>query len=194
MSSDYTTEPTQSKVCIKCHETKEIGCFGKHTRQRDGLQTECRACRSAYYRAYRTAKPDKVQGIRRKYRKENPERVIESQIKYRKEHFEKVIESRRKWNTRNPDKLREKKRRRRARQANAEGSHTITDMRRQYKAQKGLCWWCSKPVKWDDRHDDHLIPLSKGGTDWPNNIVISCAHCNLSKNDKLPDEFIGRLF
>jgi len=31
---------------------------------------------------------------------------------------------------------------------------------------------------------DHLFPLSKGGTDEPNNIVLACARCNRSKGAK----------
>lgn len=33
-------------------------------------------------------------------------------------------------------------------------------------------------------HLDHVVPLSKGGTDTENNIVPACAPCNLSKGAK----------
>jgi len=44
----------------------------------------------------------------------------------------------------------------------------------------------------DEAHADHYIPLAKGGSNRRENIVCSCASCNLSKNDKLPEDFIGR--
>ena len=32
---------------------------------------------------------------------------------------------------------------------------------------------------------DHIIPLSKGGTDTPDNIQLHCFACNISKGDRL---------
>lgn len=84
------------------------------------------------------------------------------------------------------------KAKRRASELSAAGEYTIEDVKLQLRSQKYKCWWCEKPLKgvW---HIDHRIPLSKGGSNWPNNICITCPHCNLSKNNKLPHEFNGRL-
>ena len=35
---------------------------------------------------------------------------------------------------------------------------------------------------------DHVIPVSRGGTDDENNLVCACAPCNNFKNDRTPDE------
>lgn len=40
-------------------------------------------------------------------------------------------------------------------------------------------------------HLDHLWPVSKGGSDEPNNLVMSCADCNLSKGNKSLREWVG---
>ena len=37
---------------------------------------------------------------------------------------------------------------------------------------------------------DHVIPISKGGTDEPDNLVAACTRCNYSKNDKV-GQFFG---
>ncbi len=34
--------------------------------------------------------------------------------------------------------------------------------------------------------EDHLVPLSKGGKDVPDNVVIACAVCNSLKHDYVP--------
>lgn len=36
---------------------------------------------------------------------------------------------------------------------------------------------------------DHVIPLSKGGTHTPDNVIPACVECNRSKADKDPLEF-----
>lgn len=75
----------------------------------------------------------------------------------------------------------------------AEGTYTTTDEHIQYRSQRGKCWHCGKELN-GVYHIDHLIPLDKGGTNWPNNIVCSCKHCNLSKGAKYTYEWNGRLF
>ena len=62
------------------------------------------------------------------------------------------------------------------------------DVQRQHAAQKGKCYYCGhnlgKPY-----HVDHVIPLSRGGSNAPENLVLACPHCNLTKKDRLPHEW-----
>jgi 5-methylcytosine-specific restriction endonuclease McrA len=77
--------------------------------------------------------------------------------------------------------------------ANAtEGRYTKEDVVLQYKSQSGKCWHCGKSVG-TTFHVDHLYPLSRGGSNNANNLVISCPDCNLSKHDKTMWEWAGRL-
>lgn len=59
-------------------------------------------------------------------------------------------------------------------------------------AEKIPCYWCKKPTSRNDRHKDHIIPLSRGGPDAVENLCCSCARCNLQKQSKLPEEFAGQ--
>lgn len=201
----------RQKLCTKC--LKEFPAtfeyFHRHRGMADGLRTWCKLCVLESCRQYRISHRDSIRESHRKRRKLEPEKVRRQQNKYRERNREKINEQLRQYRKNRPDEARrsqhkyyqshpevakQKNRRRRARLAQAEGSHTVADMRRQYDSQKGKCWWCGKPVAWEERHDDHLIPLNRGGTNWPNNMVVSCASCNLQKNDRLPYEWIGRLF
>lgn len=158
---------------------------------------------------WRQANPDKVKKNSKAYHERNRQKIKEYSDNYRHKNRDRERLRTRRWNNANKerrsesarnylknhrDKVRANVNRRRARIKNAEGSYTADDARRQYDSQKGKCWWCGKPVKWEEREDDHLIPLKKGGTNWPNNIVISCQHCNRSKGAKMPYEFTDRLF
>jgi 5-methylcytosine-specific restriction endonuclease McrA len=97
------------------------------------------------------------------------------------------------WRKENPTKAQAQWRRNRARRVGAEGRHTWEDVASKYQAQDGRCWWCNCKVG-DSYAVDHVIPVSRGGSDNPENIVITCPNCNRRKHAKLPHKFIGRLF
>jgi 5-methylcytosine-specific restriction endonuclease McrA len=117
--------------------------------------------------------------------------------KHCKEYYETNKENERqrvlRWMHEHPEMHRAADARRRARKQQAGGEHTAEDIKRQRECQKWRCWWCGKKCK-KQYHVDHLVPLAKGGHNGPDNIVIACPTCNLSKNDKLPEEWVGKLF
>lgn len=48
-----------------------------------------------------------------------------------------------------------------------------------------VCYWCKKRIPDDtNKTIDHVIPLSTGGTNSPENLVLSCKPCNQSKINK----------
>ncbi|QDP58780.1 MAG: hypothetical protein GOVbin1573_67 [Prokaryotic dsDNA virus sp.] len=56
-------------------------------------------------------------------------------------------------------------------------------IRREVIARDGeYCRYCWQRCK--DIHIDHLVPLSKGGTNNLENLVVACRPCNLSKGAK----------
>ena len=56
-----------------------------------------------------------------------------------------------------------------------------------------VCRYCGvngeKSVKWCV---DHVVPLSRGGSNEPENLVACCFPCNSSKSDRLVSEWRGR--
>lgn len=114
--------------------------------------------------------------------------------KYRLANSATINAKIRQWAKANPDKIRAHSHRRRARVLNAQGSHTGADIELQFRTQKGCCWHCGVQLHDNEWHVDHLVPLSRGGSNAPENIVIACPACNLSKGAKLPQEWNGRLF
>lgn len=48
------------------------------------------------------------------------------------------------------------------------------------------CQYCGQE---DATTVDHIVPISKGGTDEPDNLVAACTRCNYSKNDRIAPFF-----
>lgn len=84
--------------------------------------------------------------------------------------------------TRHPDTIAHLKTRRYAREKGAEGKHTKTEWDNLKKRYNYCCAICGekKPLT-----VDHIIPLSKGGSDYIENIQPLCRNCNSKKNNKL---------
>lgn len=82
---------------------------------------------------------------------------------------------------------------RRTRIANSTEHYTYEDEKLQFKSQKGLCWWCGKPLDRNKYDVDHITPVSRGGSNSARNIVIAHPTCNKRKHNKMAWEWIGRL-
>jgi 5-methylcytosine-specific restriction endonuclease McrA len=81
----------------------------------------------------------------------------------------------------------------RARVQGVEGTFTPAEWEAKLRLYRGRCHWCRKKIQ-GPLQIDHVLPLSKGGTNRLENVVPCCARCNLSKGSKLPHDFAGRLF
>lgn len=71
-----------------------------------------------------------------------------------------------------------------------EGHHTAQDITSLFSDQKGLCY-CGKDLSLG-YHVDHKTPLSREGSNWPENLQLLCPFCNDSKGAKTMDEWLCR--
>jgi hypothetical protein len=66
-----------------------------------------------------------------------------------------------------------------------------------FAASGGVCFYCDSPLTRDGGlrqfHVDHKKAVVRGGTDDPDNLVASCADCNLRKGSTPIETFLGRL-
>jgi len=60
-----------------------------------------------------------------------------------------------------------------------------------WKKSKGFCWYCGRELA-SVFDVDHMIPISRGGTDEIGNLFPSCKSCNTRKHDRSLEGF--RLF
>lgn len=188
--------PDGTKRCTTCKSIKLLSDFYKEKRSKDGLRSNCKDCTIATVKAGYDS--EKQRARNREYYAKNRQRALERQNSYYQENKEARDAYRRKWSEANPGKdslygrvAAAKRRARKKRQTHKE-HYTSLDVQNRFKAQRGKCWWCKSDLT--DYHVDHIIPIAKGGSDSADNICISCVTCNLSKNAKMPHDFIGRLF
>lgn len=129
------------------------------------------------HKAWRDANPEKVKAIwDRNYQKNKA--AMKERIK--------------RWLLANPEAANAARDRRRAKEAGAEGYYTKDDVRELLRHHGRTCFYCSAPLT--KFHIDHFIPLARGGTNYPENLRLSCASCNCSKGAKMPWEWMPDRF
>lgn len=74
----------------------------------------------------------------------------------------------------------------------AGGNHTAEDIRQQMVSQSGACAYCGADIT-QKYHVDHYIPLSMGGSNGAENIVLACPSCNCAKGSLMPDVFLRKI-
>ena len=55
------------------------------------------------------------------------------------------------------------------------------------------CVYCEEELDWDNLAIDHKTPLSRGGTDHPDNLQATCFECNEEKGNKTHAEYLSWL-
>lgn len=147
-------------------------------------------------RRYTDAHREELLEKKRIKRIENLEQEKERERIWRSTRRRELADASRRWRQENPEKTRVIDRNKKIRRRGAEGSHTLQDVQNLLESQRFKCAECGKSVR-KEYHVDHIMPLSKGGTNWPSNLQILCPPCNMEKHATDPIVFAkrkGRLF
>jgi 5-methylcytosine-specific restriction endonuclease McrA len=179
-------------------------CKHGHVALRQVVNKSCEECLKLFHAKLR-AQPENKQKMKeysREYYLQNRKKVLERgrarnatgyNKRYYKENKERFLITVKAWIKNNP------KRRivyRQKRRAGGNGSLLPHHVERIFEQQKGKCAACSVSLRKTGYHIDHIIALSKGGSNDPKNIQLLCPTCNLSKGAKDPIDFmqsLGRL-
>jgi 5-methylcytosine-specific restriction endonuclease McrA len=140
-----------------------------------------------YNKKYRTAERNRKYSLEDYYRN-RPARLTAAK-EWRKANPETASAIAKNWRKLNQQKCSALRRSYKLRKRGAEGSHSGSDIKRIYMSQKEKCPICRKPLN-NIYHVDHVMPLSRGGTNWSSNLQLLCPRCNLKKSAKDPIAFM----
>lgn len=187
------------KFCKGCQEAKPLADFSVAKRGKDGRAYYCRPCNAAKRREhYHTLDKKALADRQREYLRNNPEQAEKSRARARawaKANPEKVNERNRAWRAANPersasftktwrdahpDETLTHRHRRMARLRNAPvNDFTAVDWREVLAEFNHACAYClasDVPLQ-----QEHMQPISRGGSHTRSNIVPACGPCNMRK-------------
>lgn len=156
------------KRCALCRESLSLAEFGRWKGQPDGIAWACKPC----YRAYRKGWADA-----------NRERKRELDRQLDAIHREKRHAKNRAYSLTHREQRNATQAKRRA--AKLAVPHEPYDRADIYERDEGLCHICGHYVPRPMFHLDHVIPLSKGGPDTPENVAVAHASCNHKKGARV---------
>lgn len=174
------------KYCKRCGKDKSLIDFSRDKSKSDGLQSYCKPCINEYNKDYYQENRNDILVYQAEYAANNPEVGRKAAEVWRNKHPELYIQRIDAWRKANPESVRGQANRRRARKQNCDTPLTNSEWLEILEDFNYLCFWCGAPYE----EQDHLIPLSKGGTHSKENVVPSCVSCNRKKATKDPLDFL----
>ena len=207
LSRYFTGEPCKAghiaermvsnSMCVECKRTKEIGRYARDpdkglARKKTWRESSPEAKESEARAKLKYAQTHRVQvrAMHKAWRNKNKDKIKGYQEAFKASHPDYQTQNQRKWRHENPAKVRLDKYRRRSKD---NGVFTEADIERLFVEQDGKCanQHCRVEFTAFKRFEiDHIVPLSRDGTNWPDNLQLLCKVCNCSKGDKLMSEWI----
>lgn len=160
-----------NKRCKQCLEDKELSMFYRNNRNLDGYTSTCKKCIGVY---------------RKERYWNNREKAIADSVEWGKKNKEKRKIVKKRWADKNKTYIAVINKNLNARKQGAEGSFSLQEYNDKLDLYKNRCGYCSEREPYTV---DHIVPISKGGTNYIDNIMPCCLQCNGQKRDYLLDEW-----
>lgn len=132
--------------------------------------------------------PEKVKAKTQRWREANPDKWRDSNRRSKRANQQKYTDRQRADYAINPEKYRTVERKRRAQIKGSGGVHTAADLAEILKAQGNRCAYCHANLT-AKKHVDHIVAVSRGGSNDRANLQYLCATCNKSKSARDPIDF-----
>jgi 5-methylcytosine-specific restriction endonuclease McrA len=179
--------------CLSCHQTSNRNYVNQ--KRSDPIRKEAD---NLYHRVWRNSHPSSVSSSLERYH--NTPEHHEWARDYRRLPTTKArVAAAKQAYTQTPhgrDKYSHYASQRRARVLTVEGSHTLDEWKAWRGITRGHYPACGGHVGEDKLTRDHIIPITKGGTDYISNIQPLCRACNSRKHTQTKDHlgpYIGMM-
>jgi 5-methylcytosine-specific restriction endonuclease McrA len=175
----------------------ECGTRSGYNRHRRNNEQPCRDCTTANTQSskdFQKKNPEAAKKHRQVTYNNNKESILESHRSYYRNNKEKILKRHKRYYVSNIDLYRRAKSRRRAKERNnGYEKYTLAQVLELYGT---VCHICLEQIDMDaprsigakgwenGLHLDHVIPISKGGSDTLSNIRPSHGICNMTKSSK----------
>jgi len=198
--ANHKTDIAESKAKYRASHKEQIALASHeyYVDHKDALNAQ----RREYYQEHREEELAKTEQYNDAHKEERLDYAVEyykthkkQRDDYNREYRETHAEERKTYKRthRSEDLANTQKRNALKKGATVGNMEEITDVYRIAREQKRVrCYLCGALIPLGERHVDHIIPLSKGGSHSAKNLAVTCKQCNLSKGAKIPME-IGRL-
>lgn len=137
--------------------------------------------------AYKQATVEQTRAHKRAWLERNRERHNQQTARWNATHPETTRAIAQRYRKRHPHKTVALAHKRRARLLAAPGRYTAAEFRALCALYDHTCLCCGRREPDIKLGPDHVIPLSKGGSNAIENIQPMCRHCNCRKRDKIID-------
>lgn len=178
------------RVCTGCGRCRSLSDFmpDRPRRGKTTLLSRCRDCRAVASRAYREQHRERILEQQRAWNARNAERLRPYRVEQYQARREEICARERARYARvtaaDPNKYRERFHRRRAQIQGNGGSYTSEEWQELCAKYGHICLACHRKIKLTV---DHVIPISRGGTNDIGNLQPLCLRCNLQKSDRILD-------
>ena len=169
------------RISDKAYRVKNVEIIGENGKK---YRIDNRERRRLYNIEYLKKNPGKTKIYSGRYYERHHDKALESSRKFRLNNPEKTAEARRKYARDKPWDSSFRCARRRAMKQNAEGSHTRQEWLDLCEKYEHKCLCCGNET---NLTEDHIVPITKGGSDYISNIQPLCRSCNSSKHTKTID-------
>lgn len=171
-------------------------CPAGHLSERFVSTGTCRTCLREKTKSWQAIERNKM--LNRAYARDwalsNPERAAQNKRAWRLINLQ-ALTAREAERSKRPDRQVERRlseARRRAMKHHSRGTHTRAEVLALLEKQCGKCPYCAASIR-GKYHIDHVLPLSRGGTNAIENIQLLCPPCNHRKYTKHPLIFAREL-
>lgn len=164
-------------------------CKNGHIAERSLANGTCFGCKSISDARYYSSNSEAIIARVSSYAEENRDELLAKARERGRINRNHIVANKKIWRANNIEHVRLKGRvyaeNRRCRLLKADGFHTSEEVSELAKVQKYKCAGCKTSIK-ELYEEDHIMPLSLGGSNWISNIQLLCPTCNRRKHAKHP--------